>query len=775
MAGKTPNAGISIVVESSPTACLAGVLSVLSLLPISMPTCIAAELNLSSSDTHHIVDQSHQGTVNLTVNGEQRQVGAGASLTAAEYAAFVNVLAGHDQTLNIGAGGIATGGTLNLTPQLTAGITGLVVPTNVAVIHDFGLNSSLNLTGNLVNSGSFYAISTNSAVTNAVLSASNLTNNQGALLTSVLPTSGLAGIAGAISNLSLTLNIVNTLTNMGTISSAGNLNINAGAIYNQLPSSGISPIMQAVNNLNLNATLGNITNQGILAATTGNVNLTSINNLVVNNVNGSIQALVGNINIHHTADILQTLNINAGGGDWLSRQLNIDAGYGVVEANLNDVTGQVNVNASAATLGAATPNLNLGNINITGDPTWFNTAGNVLLSGPIVASGASPNIAILASGHIISVTGATVIDSSSAQTGGNAGAITLVSGANFSTGSGSGTNDTGTKLTIDGGSATGGGIYLDGTAPTGFVGAPSAITGLTSAGVGGSNRGGNITMVAYAGAEAGAGVVRLPSAVTVTSGGSGSGSGANGNITILAAATSGESISIGGLQTSGSYATPGTITIASATPVINGTGTVTIINGGIQGGSGSWIAGTAQAGSISTGTLVAAGMGGSRAVGRLDGGNGGTISIISGGNISTGALRVFGGGGGSSSQTPGDGGKGGTISLFSNGGTITVNGEINASGGGGGASGQSVIPAGAGGAGGSVSLTSTGDLVITGPVLAAGGGAGGQDLAGSPGGTGGGGSFGGGGAGEGGGTVGGGGGGGGFTGGGGGGGGGGSI
>jgi hypothetical protein len=73
---------------------------------------MAAELNPGSSDPHFTVDQSHQGTVNLTVNGESKQVGAGASLTAAEYAAFINVMNGHEQTLNIGAGGVATGGTL---------------------------------------------------------------------------------------------------------------------------------------------------------------------------------------------------------------------------------------------------------------------------------------------------------------------------------------------------------------------------------------------------------------------------------------------------------------------------------------------------------------------------------------------------------------------------------------------------------------------------------------------------------------------------------------
>lgn len=330
----------------------------------------AAELNLGSSDTHFTVDQNHQGSVNLTVNGESKTVGAGSALTAAEYATFLNISHGLEQTLTIGAGGVATGGTL--TPQLAGNITGLTVPTNVSVVHDFATGVPFNLSGNFNNSGEFYAVSTSQSVTNAVIGAANLTNNTGALLTSVLPHTGLAGITGAISNLSLTLNVLNNLTNMGAVTSAGNLNINAGAIYNQLPVgvAGVSPIMQAVNNLNLNATLGSITNSGILAATTGNINLASLNNLVVNNVNGSIQALAGTINIRNTNfDVLRDLNINLTGGNWLSQQLNIDAGCGTLEAEVREITGQVNVNAAAANLGAATQNLNLGTINMTGDPT----------------------------------------------------------------------------------------------------------------------------------------------------------------------------------------------------------------------------------------------------------------------------------------------------------------------------------------------------------------------------------------------------------------------
>ena len=159
-------------------------------------------------------------------------------------------------------------------------------------------------------------------------------------------------------------------------------------------------------------------------------------------------------------------------------------------------TGQVNINAGSNYFIASTPVLNLGNIKITGDPTWFNTAGDVVISGAIDATGASPNIAILASGNIYSITGAGSIDSSTAQTTGNGRAnIVLVAGASLTTSSStSGTNDTTTTVTVTGGNSGGGYIALDGATGS----STAAITGLTSAGTTGNDSAGNITMVAYA-------------------------------------------------------------------------------------------------------------------------------------------------------------------------------------------------------------------------------------------------------------------------------------
>lgn len=85
--------GVNLSVAPVPTSLIEkgrqvfGALSVLSLVQISMPwAAMAEEVNLGSSDQTHTVDHTFAGTVNLTVNGEQKTVGAGAQLTGAEYA-----------------------------------------------------------------------------------------------------------------------------------------------------------------------------------------------------------------------------------------------------------------------------------------------------------------------------------------------------------------------------------------------------------------------------------------------------------------------------------------------------------------------------------------------------------------------------------------------------------------------------------------------------------------------------------------------------------------
>src|SRR5262249_23666140 len=113
---------------------------------------------------------------------------------------------------------------------------------------------------------------------------------------------------------------------------------------------------------------------------------------------------------------------NLWGGDWLSKELNLHGGDGVVNVNVGNLTGEVNVNAGAAYVSADTPNLNLGSLNLTGDPTFYNNGGSVTLGSTTSVTG---DLAIVASQDIITT------NLASAPGAGQAGNMTLIAGANF--------------------------------------------------------------------------------------------------------------------------------------------------------------------------------------------------------------------------------------------------------------------------------------------------------------------------------------------------------
>ncbi|MBX9689125.1 MAG: hypothetical protein K2X27_20620 [Candidatus Obscuribacterales bacterium] len=81
-----------------------------------------------------------------------------------------------------------------LSADALKGAAGLTVASGASAIIDFGTSSTISLTGDINNSGSIYAISTNPAVSTAHLAATNIFNNQGALLSSVLSGANLPGM-----------------------------------------------------------------------------------------------------------------------------------------------------------------------------------------------------------------------------------------------------------------------------------------------------------------------------------------------------------------------------------------------------------------------------------------------------------------------------------------------------------------------------------------------------------------------------------------------------
>src|SRR5262249_12650965 len=163
--------------------------------------------------------------------------------------AVYQVLSTGQQSLQLSSLGTAVGGTFNIGARMSQHIANLVIPQGVTAID---LSSTLKLSGTLTNSGSIYTVSLNPNRTNATISAANIVNLQGGLITSTLPAAGLSGFNGLSSKLSLTLNAMQDILNSGVISSAGNLSLTAGGqIVNALPTAASAlnatqPVIQAL-------------------------------------------------------------------------------------------------------------------------------------------------------------------------------------------------------------------------------------------------------------------------------------------------------------------------------------------------------------------------------------------------------------------------------------------------------------------------------------------------------------------------------------------------
>src|SRR5262249_22039823 len=181
----------------------------------------------------------------------------------------------------------------------------------------------VGFTGDLVNFGSIYGVSTNRRVDAGTIFAQNITNGAGGVISTQLTTDLLSSLPDAISSLSLTLSAVNNINNAGRITSSGNLTLSAGgSIVNALPTGVPSdgPVIQAGNNVHLSTGSGNLTNAGLIASQAANINMASsiaATDININSFGGTFQALAGNINVR---DALYSgaANINLNGGDFWS-------------------------------------------------------------------------------------------------------------------------------------------------------------------------------------------------------------------------------------------------------------------------------------------------------------------------------------------------------------------------------------------------------------------------------------------------------------------------
>lgn len=661
-------------------------------------------LNLASTHKTSVAPQSI-GTQFILSGGHDVKVVAGTALTPAQMVALEQLLASGTQSIVLGPQGNAVGGSFVL-PN-SEQVSSLTVPHGVNVVRDFAGSSALNLSGDLINSGTIFAISTNSNTTTASISADAITNTNGALLTTVLPSNGLAGFPSAISNLSLSLSAHDFL-NAGTISSAGDLT---------LASPGRS--------------------------------------LAINNSGGTLSA-TGSINLTDAATACSD-QLNVYGGNLLSQQVNVNAGKGALNLYVDQLTGLLNVTAGSSNVFATNSNLNLGAMHISGDPTFF-CNGTMMLTGNI---NVQETLTLLAT-QDIDLGGVNILAGNSGASSNQGFDVTIIAGAKLTPTSNSAGDSSSTVGPFFTGSLTNVGTAIPGKItvsapnPTTDPGGSINCTGCTISSASGffntpipkDNNAGNILLAAYAGTAGGGNISLGSSTLNAASEFAAKG----GNVTIIAPGN----ISLDNIGTEG--VTPGNITVVTATP----SGTITADSHGHV--TGALSPGQLSGGGIMLSLSSSADIDASPSVnGPFQGGK---ISFTAGNgfiNLGGGTISSYGGvgQGAGSNNNPGAtgpagqaGGKGGTIDIttigtsagaggpiitFSTTLVVSVDGGIGGDGGTGGAATASHPNGGSGGAGGpggaagSISISAPDVFIPAGNLITAIGGNGGAGIAGQPG------------------------------------------
>lgn len=511
------------------------------------------------------------GTNGLITGGNQASVFKGQLLTPAQSIALSQSANGGQQVL-LSQIGTALGGTVLFTssisssgssPALNIGnsLSSIVVPKGV-ILGAIGFNSEspLIVAGASRVLGSMYALQTSPGLSSVLNFSNNLTIGAAGLLSSSVPDT-LAS-TGLFSSQNLTLNVANNLTNNGTISSPGNLNLNVNGALTNATAPGASVATMVAQNINILSGTGSIFNSGLMNALESiNVGTSStLTSLNLNNNDGVIKAL----NAINLREVLydSNANVNLIGGDWYSKELNINAGKGVVDLNIGQVSSTINIDACAAHVIAKSENLSLGKMNLSGDPFFWNATGAVTLSLPLTISGGA-DLAVVATTDIIA-TGTGTIDLSSSS--GNSGSVLLVAGARFEPwpnfpGQQNNITTDGARISISAESGPGGKIDFS-AASFGGINTSSS-----------SGHAGDVTMFALFGSlfpSAGSGSINLGSAGSISTAGASGFS--NGDVTIISgfrSATPVTAITMGAITTfvPGGANSGGNVTVVTAPPI----------------------------------------------------------------------------------------------------------------------------------------------------------------------------------------------------------------
>ncbi|MBX9670724.1 MAG: hypothetical protein K2X93_24195 [Candidatus Obscuribacterales bacterium] len=438
-------------------------------------------LDLTSADRNITLGSNlfkDGASVEIQVGGETKTLSAGDKVTAAEYVAAKQVLAGVNQGVTVSGDGSATGGQVDLSAITSAGdkmrASDLTVPVNVTTLGDFSKGSDFKLLGNLNNYGTVHTFDADNNGKGGAVRADDILNAQGASITS---------------DVDLTLQANGSLTNLGSISSNGNLTLNAATINN-------SGKVSAAQNITLDSS-----NDGGAAA------------LTVNNSGAFVAG--GDINVR-ASDYSGSANTVLNGGDYLSQNLNLNAGQGTIDAVIGNVTGNVNSAGYAVHFGSKAETLNLGKTALV-DPTFFNF-GDINITSDLTTNGEA--LTIIATGNITDSVGAgfTIATNGGAVTTG--GVLTLIAGANITSINPNTPDPTlpsanpGSIVTFNGGSIGGGNIVL------------TDVDIVTS----GTTDGGNVSMMAFGG-TVNNGNIQVDQGSTITT--FGSGAGVNGDVVVF--------------------------------------------------------------------------------------------------------------------------------------------------------------------------------------------------------------------------------------------------
>lgn len=485
--------------------------------------------NFNLNSGRAVFSAGNLGTfTNLTINvgGKDKVIDLNSKLTAAELVAAQQILNSGSQSIQLSRNGAAAGGTIALNTNVLTGlessvggnISSMTVARGVQVVDN---NSGIDLSGTLRNFGTISAANTVSGSTNTI-AADVIINGRGGSIESY---NGVDLHAADVA-----LNAATSLTNNGSISSAGNLTITAPVIRN-VADGNSSPTMTAANSINLNTS--NLLNNGLIAANAGNINVTAPGALLAGGT-GTLQADNGDISFDTTnSDITVT------GGNLLSQNVNFNSGLdGKVSATFGEATGFINAEGCVIHLYADTQDLKLGTITAFGDPIITNT-GNISINAAITATNGAP-LTLIAGGNITSAAGNVGLDTSSAV--GDGGDLSLIAGATFKTDKKTG------NITVSKKSKTGGLIDL-----TGGNGGSAPITSIDTSSA--TGQAGDVMMVAFAAKTVGSGQVILPGGVTIDA----TGADGNGTVTLIGSVKEGQAVTVGGINA-------GAVTIGSGTP-----------------------------------------------------------------------------------------------------------------------------------------------------------------------------------------------------------------